>query len=305
MSNEFVIGVDLGGTKIESCLMDKDRNVLSRHRIASEVDMGFDRVLDNLRKVIIKTATGKPYQAIGMGTGGTYVSEKDRLFGLPHTSLYEIPGFIGQIEKQLKKPLSIENDANCLALAEFFETCRGKYQNVMMVILGTGMGSGLILDNKLYRGATGGAGEIGHMTIDYNGRSCECGRKGCGEAYLSGPSHSRRFFEATGKTVTVQEIYQLYEEGDPTAVQLFDESCYIMGEIFADIINAFDLEAIILGGGVSNLSIWYDKVSPYVQERLFGAPRGKIPILKAQLGDSAGVVGAAYLALRKLGYMKF
>ena len=105
--------------------------------------------------------------------------------------------------------------------------------------------------------------------------------------------------------MSAQEIYRLYESKDTAAVQLFDESCRIMGEVFANAINVFDLEAIILGGGVSNLPIWYEKVSPHIEKSLFGAARGKIPIIKARLGDSAGVFGAAYLALRELGVMEF
>ena len=175
----------------------------------------------------------------------------------------------------------------------------------MAVIIGTGMGYGLILDNKLYRGARGGGGEIGHTTIDFNGRRCECGRNGCAEAYLSGPSLSRRFKELTGNKLEVPEIFQLFQLGNPHAIQLFEESSKIMGEVFANVINAFDLEAIILGGGVSNIPIWYEKVPGYINKSLFGVPRGEIPIIKAKLGDSAGVLGAAYLALRELGKMTF
>jgi len=109
----------------------------------------------------------------------------------------------------------------------------------------------------------------------------------------------------TGVNISVPEIYELFLEDDPGAVVLFDETCHLMAEIFANVINAFDLEAIILGGGVSNLPIWYDKVPGYLQARLFGVPRGDLPILKARLGDSAGVIGAGYLALRHLGVMEF
>jgi fructokinase len=175
----------------------------------------------------------------------------------------------------------------------------------MAVIIGTGMGFGLILDNKLYRGARGGAGEIGHTTIDFRGRKCQCGRTGCAEAYLSGPSLSRRFFEKSGEKMDPPGIYRLYSKGNEQAVELFDETLLIMGEVLANVINALDLEAIILGGGVSNLPIWRESLSPFIQKSLFGVPRGIIPIIPARLGDSAGVVGAAYLALRHLGLMAF
>jgi fructokinase len=301
----YVIGVDLGGTKVEACLMDSGRTILKRCRTFSEPSLGLERVIDNIFRVIAEAAGGKRFAAVGMGTPGTYVSSCDQLFGSPHTPIYESPGFMGAVRARLDMPLTIDNDANCLALAEYFASCSDRYKFVMAVIIGTGMGYGLILDGRLYRGARGGAGEIGHTTIQYEGRLCECGRRGCAEAYLSGSSLTRRFQEATGEKLEVKAIYQRYEAGDPAARRLFEESAHMMGEVFANAVNAFDLEAIILGGGVSNLPVWYEKVPAFLGRALFGPPRGEVPILKAKLGDSAGVAGAAYLALRELGHMTF
>jgi predicted NBD/HSP70 family sugar kinase len=301
----YVVGVDLGGTKVEACLMDAGRAILSRCRTHSQPALGLGRVIDNVFKVVTEAAGGKPFAAVGMGTPGTYLPECDRLFGSPHTPVYETPGFIGSIRSRLSVPLLIDNDANCLALAEYFASYTDRYRFLLAVIIGTGMGYGLILDGKLYRGAKGGAGEIGHTTIHYLGRLCECGRSGCAEAYLSGSSLSRRYQEATGEKLDVTAIFQRCAAGEPAAQLLFEESSHIMGEVLANAVNAFDLEAIILGGGVSNLPIWYEKVPAYLNRSLFGPPRGNVPILKARLGDSAGVAGAAYLALRDLGLMAF
>jgi predicted NBD/HSP70 family sugar kinase len=227
------------------------------------------------------------------------------MYGAPHTPLYEKPGLISLLRVKLPVPFIIENDANCLALAEFFAQCHGKYETVMAVILGTGMGSGLILGNRLYRGPNGNAGEIGHSSIDINGRACECGRRGCGEAYLSGPSLTRRYKELTGETLAPQEIFARYEKREPHALVLFAESCRIMGELFANCVNILDLEAIVLGGGVSNIPLWYDGVPPYMDKSVFGIPGRRIPVLRAILGDSAGVLGAALLGLREMGLMEF
>ncbi len=305
MTKKYVVGVDLGGTKVEACLLDADRSLLARHRVLSEASKGQDHVLQNIESVIDKVSEGKSFAAVGMGTPGTYVPSEDRLCGAPHTPVYENPGLVMRLRERLSAPLIVENDANCLALAEFFASCEGKYRYVMAVILGTGVGCGLILDNKLYRGSKGGAGEIGHTSIDIYGRLCECGSRGCVEAYLSGPSHSRRFHEMSGKKMAIQQIYHMYQEGNEMAHRLFEESCQIMGVFFANTINALDLEAIILGGGVSNIPLWYEKVPQYMEKGFFGVPREALPIIKAQLGDSAGVFGAAYLALRELGYMDF
>lgn len=300
----YVVGIDLGGTKVEACLLDTQKNCLARFRHASEVDQGRDRVIENILSVVNKVTNGRLFLAAGVGTPGTYSESQDQLYGSPHTLLYEKPGFIKTLGEKLAVPLIVENDANCLALAEYFASCQENYSHVLAVILGTGMGSGLILNGRLYRGAKGGAGELGHTTIDINGRKCQCGRHGCAEAYLSGPSLSRRFFELSGEEIELQDIYDRYKSGDLHAIQILEESCRIMGEVFVNAVNGLDIEAIILGGGVSQCPIWYQKVPEHLNRHLFGIPR-EIPIIKAKLGDSAGVIGAGYLALRHIKAMDF
>lgn len=303
--NRYAIGIDLGGTKVEACLVDGTRAILARKRRPSEPHLGREKVVANILDLVTETAGGARYEAVGIGTPGTYDPGEDIMYGAPHTPLYEKPGLISLLRSKLTAPFIVENDANCLALAEFFAQCHGTYDTVMAVILGTGMGSGLILGNRLYRGPNGNAGEIGHTSIDINGRPCECGRRGCGEAYLSGPSLTRRYRDLTGETLEPREIFARFEKGEPRAMVLFAESCRIMGELFANCVNTLDLQAIILGGGVSNIPLWYEGVPPYMDKALFGIPGRKVPILKAVLGDSAGVLGAAFLGLREMGLMEF
>ncbi len=305
--DKYVIGIDLGGTKVEACLMDTTRTILTRKRTLANAHLGLDEVIKNIHKIVKEAAEGRNFDAVGIGTPGTYISQDDKLYGAPNSIVYETPGFIQQLRNKFKVPVMVENDANCLALAEFFASCENKYRFVLAVIMGTGFGTGLILDNKLYRGARGGAGEIGHTSIDINGRTCGCGRKGCIEAYLSGTSISRRYFDLSGNHLDVPQIYQLYLSKEPSAIVLFEESFHILGEALANVVNAFDLEAIIMGGGVSNLPVWYEEntVTRYMKNSFFGVPRGEVPLIPAKLGDSAGVAGAAYLALRELGFMNF
>ncbi len=303
--SRHAIGIDLGGTKVEVCLIDDSRRVLARRRVPSEPRQGMDHVVDNIAALVATTAAGAPIEAVGIGTPGTYHPGRDIMYGAPHTPLYERPGLITGLKNRLGAPLIVDNDANCLALAEFYAQCEGRYRNVMAVILGTGMGSGLILDGRLHRGANGNAGEIGHVIIDPHGRPCECGRTGCAEAYFSGPSLSRRYREISGENLPASAVYLRFQEGEPRARLLFEESAALMGQLFADCVNILDLEAVILGGGVSNIPLWYELVPPYIQRGLFGVPNRCIPVLAAVLGDSAGVVGAAYLALREMGIMEF
>jgi len=303
--SRFAVGIDLGGTKVEACLVDETRQVLARKRRPSEPGLGREKVVENILALVGETAGGSPFEAAGMGTPGTYSVADDIMYGAPHTPLYERPGLVSLLRSQLAVPLVVENDANCLALAEFFAQCHGRFSTVMAVILGTGMGSGLILENRLHRGPNGNAGEIGHTSIAIDGRLCECGRRGCGEAYLSGPSLGRRYAELAGEALPPDRIFERYASGDPRARRVFDESVRIMGELFANCVNALDLQAIVLGGGVSNIPLWYERVPPVMTKALFGVPGRTIPILKAVLGDSAGVLGAAYLALREMRLMEF
>ncbi len=303
--SRYAVGVDLGGTKVEACLVDETRAVLARKRRPSEPGLGRERVVANILELVAETAGGARYEAVGMGTPGTYSAADDIMYGAPHTPLYEKPGLVSLLRSRLGVPLVVENDANCLALAEFFAQCHGRFTTVMAVILGTGMGSGLILGNRLHRGPNGNAGEIGHTSIAIDGRLCECGRRGCGEAYLSGPSLGRRYAELAGEALSPDRILERYDAGDPQARRIFDESFRVMGELFANCVNALDLEAIVLGGGVSNIPLWYEHVPPVMNRALFGVPGRKIPLLRAVLGDSAGVLGAAYLALRGMGLMEF
>ncbi len=301
----YAVGVDLGGTKVEACLVDETRTILARKRRPSEPDKGRERVVANILELVDETAGAAPIEAVGMGTPGTYHPADDIMYGAPHTPLYEQPGLVSLLRSKLEVPVVVENDANCLALAEFFAQCHGTYDTVMAVILGTGMGSGLVLGNRLHRGPHGNAGEIGHMSVDIDGRLCECGRRGCGEAYLSGPSLSRRYAELAGERLAPDAIFERYQAGDRNAMRIFEDSFRIMGELFADCVNILDLQAIVLGGGVSNIPLWYERVPPIMHKSLFGTPGREIPLLKAVLGDSAGVLGAACLALRDMGLMEF
>jgi fructokinase len=116
---------------------------------------------------------------------------------------------------------------------------------------------------------------------------------------------SRRFYDLSQKRIDVPEIFHLYQQKDPSALELFEESFNMLAEVFANAVNTLDLEAIILGGGVSNIPAWYERVPLYMKKSLFGVPRGEVPLIPARLGDSAGVLGAAYLALRQQGVMSF
>ena len=304
--SRYAVGIDLGGTKVEACLVDGTRGILVRKRRPSEPGLGRERVVSNILELVAETAGGSPYEAVGLGTPGTYSAATDIMYGAPHTPLYEKPGLVSLLRSRLAVPLVVENDANCLALAEFFAQCHGRYATVMAVILGTGMGSGLVLGNRLHRGPHGNAGRD-RAHLDRHRRTPLRMRPQGLRRGLPLRAEPRPPLRRAGRRQPLppDKIFERFEAGDPHARRVFGESVRIMGELFANCVNALDLEAIVLGGGVSNIPLWYDEVPPVMNRALFGVPGREIPILKAVLGDSAGVLGAAYLALRAMHLMDF
>src|SRR5512136_600530 len=133
--SRYALGIDLGGTKVEACLVDETRTVLARKRRPSEPGLGRERVVENVLELLRETAGPAKYEAAGLGTPGTYSPADDIMYGAPHTPLYEKPGLVSLLRSKLDLPLLVENDANCLALAEFFAQCYGRYSTVMAVIL--------------------------------------------------------------------------------------------------------------------------------------------------------------------------
>ena len=186
----------------------------------------------------------------------------------------------------------MENDANCFALAESSLGAGKGYNVIFGVILGTGVGGGIVINGSLHKGRTNIAGEWGHHTLHPNGRQCYCGKQGCVETYISGPALERRWFEITGKKESLQSATQNLSSGK--AEQWKNEFLENFGMALANVVDILDPDAIVLGGGVSNVSFLYDEGKKIVYEKVFN-DLVNTPILKNKLGDSAGVFGACLL----------
>ncbi|MEO9964916.1 MAG: ROK family protein [Reichenbachiella sp.] len=296
-------GIDLGGTKIEGVVINSisEPNVLCRERIAAEADQGYQHVLDRIQLLISEMSekTGQEPKKLGIGTPGTLDPLTHKLKNCNSTNLNGKP-FKDDLEKKLGIPVVFSNDANCFALAE---TKLGVVKRVMPdakvvfgVIMGSGVGGGLVVNGQVINGRQGIAGEWGHNFLDETGGPCYCGKVGCVETILSGKSLERFYYENFGERKKLQHIYSEYLTGNSqNGKATIDRLMHYFGLGLSTVINILDPDVVVLGGGVSNIDRLYTVGVEEVKKHLFNN-NPDLLILKPELGDSAGVFGAAMLA---------
>lgn len=289
----YRIGIDLGGTKIEGVALDREGNEIERWRIPTEADKGYDRILDNIERVHRKmsSAIGDRQHTLGIGTPGS-LSPRSRLMRNANTVCLNGKPLRRDVEKRLARPVNFQNDANCFAMAEAFLGAGRDHRIVFGVIMGTGCGGGLVIDGVVHTGRTGIAGEWGHMSLDPNGHLCYCGQRGCVETTISGGGLEKRYLEQFGEARPLRDIENDYYNHDQRAVEFMNVFFNNFGRAMANLVNIIDPDIVVLGGGVSKFDAIYDKGLKAVERTVF-SDYFATPIVKHQLGDSAGVLGAA------------
>lgn len=292
----YRIGIDLGGTKIEGVVLDEAGQVLHRKRVPTERERGYQHILASVKGVhdeLVAAVNGSTI-TFGIGTPGALMP--DGLLVNSNTTCMNGQPVKADMEKLLGRKIEIENDANCFAMAEA-QLGAGKGKRLVFgVIMGTGCGGGLVWDGHVIRGARGLAAEWGHHSIDPAGPQCFCGRRGCVEGYISGGGLERRYAEQFGVRKNLLQIESEYAGGDPNAVKFIREFYRRFGQAFANLITFIDPDVIVLGGGVSKFSPIYTEGLAELARQV---PNGKLetPIVQHQLGDSAGVLGAALIGV--------
>ena len=286
------IGIDLGGTKIEGILLDENFNEITRKRISTNQDQGYDSILKSISSLIQDLRAKLNSEAsIGICTPGI-ISKNTGLIKNSNTQCLIGKPLKNDLENILEQKISMENDANCFALAEATLGSGKDFDLVFGVIMGTGVGGGIVLQKQIHSGRTNVAGEWGHHCIRQDGNSCYCGNNGCVETYVSGPALERHWTKLTYKTESLQEIVKkLDSEVGKRWKEDFLEN---FGLGLANVIDILDPDAIILGGGVSNIDFLYDEGKDVVYEKVF-SDQIDTPILKNMLGDSSGVFGACMI----------
>ena len=293
------IGIDLGGTKIEAIALMPDGTILDRRRKATPKGdyQGIMRTIADL--VFGLEHDFKLQGSVGVATPGS-LSPTTGLMRNSNSIVLNGKPFDRDLAEFLGRPVRMANDANCFALSEAIDGAASKAAHVFGVILGTGVGGGIVIDRKVIAGHNGIAGEWGHNPIpfaidpDTPPRTCFCGRTNCIETFLAGGALAKDHQDRTGKMLSSSDIAEHAAQGDEEAVRSLSIYADRLAQALAVVVNIFDPDAIVLGGGVSNILQLYEALPPLIEHYAF-SDAITTPVLRAIHGDSSGVRGAAWL----------
>jgi glucokinase len=325
---KYIVGVDLGGTKISAgALTDDGKHSFGMRSISTASELGAegvaDRIVGLIEGVILDTlnetdANRRDFIGIGIGAPGPLDREKGIVIIAPNLGWKNFP-LRARIIDRLGLKATLDNDANCATVGEWWQGAARGARNVVGITIGTGIGGGLILDGQLHHGASGVAGEIGHTTIDLNGRHCKCGNYGCLEAYASGPAIAVRAREVLvreetasmlpslvgGKleTLTAETVYQAAREGDAVASEIVKDTARYLGVGIANLLNTLNVDVVVVAGGVTRAGdALFTPLRAEVRRRAFRPAVEAAKILPGELPGTAGVVGAvATFKMQELG----
>ena len=315
MNNRHICaGVDLGGTTINIGLVSPDGRILAQQHCASEVANGVGPVLDQIAKIIHKLKeevdSSISVKSLGIGVAGKVDFKKGLLREATNLSNWIDVKLGDELSKRLGMDVVVDNDANVAALGEHaFGAGRG-INEMLMITLGTGVGGGLILGGKIYRGADGVAGEFGHTVIQQDGPICSCGRRGCVESFVGVKAIlqiARAKLASRGdsslhhieiENITPKDISLSAQEGDRLAIEIFCEVGTYLGIGIANVANFLNIERVVVGGGVAKAGDFIlEPARTSLKQRALKVPGETVKVVPAALGDSAGLVGAARLAM--------
>ncbi len=316
----LILGVDIGGTKVAAGLVNAKGEVLFTERTRmvarKSAEEGFQVVRDAIDEVL-RHHRAKEVRAIGLSAPGWVDSKRGVLLSATNLPCFRDFPLVREIEKRYRLPACLGNDANVAALAEAVWGAGAGYGNIFYVSLGTGIGTGMVMDNRIYHGRTGAAGEGGHMTINFQGSLCRCGKRGCIEMYASGTAIARRARERLSErdatesrmltvadgnieAVTAETVSKAAAAGDKLATEILEEAADHLAVWLGNIIDLLEPDIIVVGGGLarslmpslgrirSNLETW--AINPRQQE---------VPIVEAHYGSQSALVGAAALCLSR------
>ncbi len=292
------LGIDLGGTKTEVVVLDSQCKPLHRQRIAT-ASQNYDAILDSIARLVFEADDIFQVKLpVGIGTPGA-ISPQSGLLRNSNTVCLNGRAFQQDIERRLQRQVKIENDANCFTLSEAIHGAALNADVVFGVIIGTGVGAGLVVNRQLIGGLHRIAGEWGHNPMPwyqtFEGElDCYCGKSNCIETFLSGSGLAARFFRSQGRKLSGEAIVESAQQGDRDCINALEIYYDQLARALALVINIIDPDAIVLGGGMSNIDEIYrqlpQRLSPYVFSDYVATP-----ILPARHGDASGVFGAALL----------
>jgi glucokinase len=312
---EHVLALDIGGTKLAAGVVNHAGEVLSFVRTPTKVEQGPEPVIKRLLDLGREALAGQKASAmagVGIGCGGPLDRAAGRVQGPPGLPGWDDVPIVDLVVAAYGRPAFLENDATAAVLGEYHYGPWSGVQHLLYLTVSTGVGGGLILDGRVHRGAAGNGGEFGHVIIDWLGRRCGCGQRGCIEAYASGSSIARRAAEALSAgepssmpdRPTAETVAAHARRGDPLAARIWDETTAALGRALAVMINVVEPELVILGGGVTRAGDAL--LLPVRAAALSQAMRPAGAAARIELsshGDTVGVVGAAASAFFNLGVL--
>jgi glucokinase len=301
-----VLGLDIGGTKLAAGVVDRNGNVHSFLVEPSRAEEGPDVTLPRLLELGRRAVASSGFawvavEAVGIGCGGPLDAERGVLIAPPHLPGWHDVPVVDVVEKAYGRPVTLENDATAAAAGEHRWGAGAGVRNLVYLTISTGVGGGVVIDGSLYRGASGNGGELGHVTVDWHGRRCRgCGRLGCLEAYVSGSSIAERAQEAGLAFRTSEEVAEAARTGDPGARVLWDETVEALSCGLISIVNLFEPDRVVLGGGVTRSGALL--LGPVREAVRTGAmrPAGEaVDVVGSHFGDRVGVAGAAAIVYER------
>lgn len=310
MEKKYIVGVDLGGTKINTALVNLEGSIVKEVTVKTEADKGEDVVMEKLLKTIDEVLEGinlDEVKSIGIGSPGPLDIEKGLIVYTPNLPFKNF-NIVEPVKKKYELDTYLDNDANVATLSEFMFGAGKGTKNMVFITVSTGIGGGAIINGGLFRGSTSNALEIGHITVMKGGPRCGCGNTGCAEALASGTAIMKRAKEALESKVetalrdyeeiTAREVFLEAEKGDKVSKDILNESLSYLGIAVANIANTLDPDKIVIGGGVSEAGkIVFDKIEEEMERRCLRTIYDHCNVEKALLGGKAGVLGAAALAI--------
>jgi glucokinase len=307
MSEDWVVGVDLGASKVASALVSPANEIIARCRIETRPLDGpaavADRICECVGDLIAQAPAGVCVTRVGLCSPGPLDHVSGMIYDPPNLTGWRNVPFAAMLSERLGMPVQLEHDAKASALAEFHLGAGRGARNMALIIVGTGIGAAIIIDGQLYRGPTNSAGEIGHITVDLNGPICTCGSNGCVESYAGGPAIMRAYSYATRKTIdSAAAVGRAASEGDPIALRIFQEAGRALGAGIATLAMLMDVNIFVLFGSVIKAGeILLAPVRASVPQYAFHSVSQRVRVMACELGDDAGVLGAALVAKQRSG----
>lgn len=317
MRKKYFIGVDLGGTNIKFGIVSDKGEIQQKGMLPAQANLGRDAILNNINKAIEQSLAfarkkKMKIKGIGVGSPGTVNLESGKIEGsCPNLPQMVNVNLKSWLSNHFKFPICVDNDANAMALAESKFGAAKEYKNAFCLTLGTGIGGGIILDGKLFHGSNFAGAEFGHMSICYDGRKCRCGGIGCLEMYASAPAivkDAKRLLKRYRKSIihklikgdldrlTTEVIFQAESKEDTLASDVINQACAYLGAGIASAVNLLNPQVVVIGGGVSEGGqSFIRRIDKEVKKRAFPSATQNLKVVKAQLGNDAGFIGAAIL----------